>query len=170
MVPNGYFTVDSVSTIVISQDTLEIIYGRYSVDSLYELPSSIIERIGDVFNLIPDLDCSTDNFWTTLRCYTDSVSFNYSTNIVPSCDYTTGLPEIFNSFVNIFPNPASDRLFIRSESEEKKEVRIMNTLGKEVLKFGNNPQQLDIHKLASGIYLIEIKNSKDLFVKKFIKE
>ncbi|MEP7168996.1 MAG: T9SS type A sorting domain-containing protein [Bacteroidota bacterium] len=78
-----------------------------------------------------------------------------------------------NIAINIYPNPAKDELYIKSNSlSGKAEIRITDILGKEILRKQSNLQSsiLNIQSLTAGIYFIEITNGKNIHRKKFIKE
>jgi len=72
-----------------------------------------------------------------------------------------------NSF-SIYPNPTSEKLFIRSNNELKK-VSIYNVLGKEIkIPFTNN--QINVSGLVKGIYLIKIADINNrVELQKFVK-
>ena len=77
---------------------------------------------------------------------------------------------------NLFPNPASSRLFISSESPDFKVyyVKVMNAVGKTILMLPRPQLQggIDISNLSSGVYFVELTDdkSKNVVTKKFIKE
>jgi hypothetical protein len=75
-----------------------------------------------------------------------------------------------NNGISIFPNPASDKIFIKS-SEEITRVKICNVAGKEVFSGDFNDRNVGIRtaNLAPGIYLIELETNKDSYSKKMIR-
>jgi uncharacterized repeat protein (TIGR01451 family) len=75
--------------------------------------------------------------------------------------------------VNIYPNPASDRIFIVLQKECKNtKLEIFNTNGQ--LLMNQNILELktsiDISTLPKGIYFIKLMNEKEVMVEKFVKE
>jgi len=63
---------------------------------------------------------------------------------------------------SISPNPASDRIEIRSKNNPTNDVRVYNILGQEVIHRSFNEQPiatLDISALKSGVYLVRINNT-----------
>ncbi len=70
----------------------------------------------------------------------------------------------------IFPNPANNVINIKSQAQIT-EVSIYALDGKLVLnKQDKNIRQLDISDLKSGIYILSLKDKKEIVVYKFIKE
>ncbi|MEZ4853773.1 S8/S53 family peptidase [Flavobacterium sp.] len=76
--------------------------------------------------------------------------------------------------LTIFPNPATNSIFIQSydESYIGSTIIIYNTLGQNVLqsKLDSKETQLDISKLQSGLYWVEINNLSKKTNLKFIKQ
>lgn len=57
-----------------------------------------------------------------------------------------------NSF-DLYPNPASDKIYLHANSQTDFDISIFNSIGQLILKEKISPdQQLDIKKLPSGIY------------------
>lgn len=102
-----------------------------------------------------------------------------------SCDGTsmnrmarTSVPVSINEYpknlsnVNLFPNPATHKLFLEFESEPAETISIINTLGQIVYTLQNPEQkeEIDITHLKQGFYFIIVqdKNSNRTF--KLMKE
>lgn len=108
-------------------------------------------------------------------------SFNPTAEMVgvpmPGPDYVSIIDLSLNPFIpeqnadeliSIYPNPASDRLFINSELQYER-VEIVDIDGKTVLR-ENEISTLDISHLAPGTYIVKISNrqmsvSKILIIK-----
>jgi hypothetical protein len=78
---------------------------------------------------------------------------------------------------SIYPNPASDRLFINANAVfENANVQLFNTVGQKVLEknlsFNNNNQiELNNLDLQNGLYILKLKtNSGELFESKIVIE
>lgn len=74
--------------------------------------------------------------------------------------------------VFLFPNPASNTLFISSETNEfeNSETEITNCLGQIVLKLPYK-NEIDVSQLSSGCYVLKITTAeKKQFYSKFLKE
>ena len=63
--------------------------------------------------------------------------------------------------MSIFPNPASDLIFIKNENETPiQSIRLINILGQEVLQKSVNENglvELKVNKISEGIYFLEIQ-------------
>jgi len=71
--------------------------------------------------------------------------------------------------VTLFPNPAKDYLTIKSKDTALSDIKIINTLGQEVLYFeGRNTlsRTIDVSNLNSGMYFVILNGNTS---KKFIK-
>ena len=78
-----------------------------------------------------------------------------------------------NFAINLFPNPAGDQLNVWVEGADRKtEIRVYNLMGKLVMQqqSGNTLTQLNISKLAAGIYLLNVNNGMETKAAKFVKQ
>ena len=127
-----------------------------------------------------------DNALVANRCYVKSPFSNEtaiyfggfdpnsytSTNMawVYKKDYqVTAVDEIHaqeNSFI-LYPNPASNQLFIESEILEGSEFIIINMLGKKVAsgRINGQTETVDISSLPPNVYILRIDNEAVKFVK-----
>ncbi len=85
---------------------------------------------------------------------------------------TVGLEENDKPNNKIWPNPASDRLFIKTQ-EKIDCIEICNISG-QVISKSENPDkrpeyELDISKLAKGMYILKLYSAKGLTIEKFVK-
>jgi hypothetical protein len=81
--------------------------------------------------------------------------------------------------ITVYPNPASNNITIESPQEEvgsdsKQEavIEITNIQGQliKTLATSGNKTNIDVSVLPSGVYVIEVRTEKGVFVNKFIKE
>ncbi|MGB0402832.1 MAG: T9SS type A sorting domain-containing protein [Salibacteraceae bacterium] len=72
--------------------------------------------------------------------------------------------------VQIYPNPASTFLNIKSESNLPMEGKLYNSIGKEVLKFSIDSQSstIDVSSFENGIYFLELKIGSEVVRKKIL--
>lgn len=72
---------------------------------------------------------------------------------------------------SVYPNPAYDRLFIRSQGNPALKGTLFSVSGKELITFAGDQAvlELDIRDLDPGLYLIELEWEKETIIKKFIK-
>lgn len=74
--------------------------------------------------------------------------------------------------IKIYPNPATNKIYVNSTEKQDKKMQVFNTIGKCVLQteLNNTVNEIDISSLTKGIYILKIADSKGTFVKKIIKE
>lgn len=98
-----------------------------------------------------------------------SIQFLYQLD----CPGYTGISEISNVNVNLYPNPASTSINIRTDAEMES-VEVIDRMGRLVNTHAakGNRTQIDISSLSSGIYLakINIGDNKASVVRSFIVE
>ena len=77
--------------------------------------------------------------------------------------------DINKTQINIFPNPTSD--FINIKSDEKiKSVKLYNASGSLIKTENNEFSRINISNLPKGNYLISIETDSGIETKKIIKE
>jgi hypothetical protein len=88
-------------------------------------------------------------------------------DIVSDFSLSTNSIEDSNRKVKLFPNPASDFIYL-SNLTETESYTIYNVLGSKVLKGTiSNKEGIDIRNLTNGLYLLNFDNGETL---KFVKE
>jgi hypothetical protein len=68
----------------------------------------------------------------------------------------------------LYPNPASDQLYIRVATKEDYSVSVINVLG-EVVMQESNAKSLPVSELKEGVYTLEITTAEKRSVQKFIR-
>ncbi len=75
---------------------------------------------------------------------------------------------------NIYPNPATDKVFIDLSDQSIDEIKLMDISGKVVKQIVKDADQaiveLDVSTFSKGIYLIEAKNASEQSIQKLIIE
>ncbi len=96
--------------------------------------------------------------------------------VEPSCDFDairkkyTSVPQINSNVVKIYPNPATEKLFIENNLAQSSNYIITNLLGQEMDK-GLLKSEIDISNLLNGVYFIEIVNANNQTqALKFVKQ
>jgi len=91
-------------------------------------------------------------------------------NIFITGDLINGDDELFpTQSAVIYPNPANDFVFIKTQSEAQ--VSIFNINGQQVINtLANSGNRIDISRLTSGIYMIKIEdiNDKSIILQKIM--
>ena len=77
-----------------------------------------------------------------------------------------------NNILDIYPNPAKDYLFVKTDDNKKLNYTISGLSGQiflqgEIDKFNNS---ININKLQQGFYIITLKNSNTIQTFKFFKQ
>ncbi len=68
----------------------------------------------------------------------------------------------------VFPNPASDRLYIRVHTDEAYSLTVINVLGEVVMQAGH-ATYISVSDLKEGVYTLEITSAGKRSVQKFIR-
>lgn len=73
--------------------------------------------------------------------------------------------------INVYPNPGRDQFFIEMPYDQNSTIEIFNVEGQLVYscKLQSTKTEIKIDALTSGLYFIQVKNSKGVSVKKLIK-
>jgi uncharacterized repeat protein (TIGR03803 family) len=183
----GYTTGDSayagnIFSFDINNDSISYLYNfnrtgadepygsllQASNNKLYGMTSQGNYGIGNIFS-----------FDLGVNIYNDIHDFNYSTgsnplgSLIEIISNPSGINQLstINSGVSIFPNPASNRLSIRSGQLMDK-IEIKNILGQTIIEnsfdTGINQKTIDISRLSQGIYFITITSNVQTISLKFI--
>ncbi|WP_228853002.1 T9SS type A sorting domain-containing protein [Aegicerativicinus sediminis] len=90
--------------------------------------------------------------------------------IVFSNDATLSSKDLQLSYIQFYPNPAKERLFIKTE-DALEAVDIFDVTGKNVLTSNHFRDSIDISTLNRGLYLVKITAvNQSIMVKKLIKD
>jgi OmpA-OmpF porin, OOP family len=105
----------------------------------------------------------------------DSTSIQNNYNEIGSQVFS--VPEVGKSAqVNVYPNPASDKLWLDFSGFDKSEqvnIRLMNVCGQSVLTnrltaTGSAMVQLELPELSNGIYILKVESAKNVFSTKVL--
>lgn len=92
---------------------------------------------------------------------------------VPVIAYVlTGINEFATNGIEIYPNPASDNFVVIASAAKQSVISIYNPEGQLLLQqtLMQPKTQIDISKLARGMYFIKVENDTGAMMKKFTKE
>tara|TARA_B110000305_G_C19382882_1_gene610585 strand:- start:1228 stop:1578 length:351 start_codon:yes stop_codon:yes gene_type:complete len=94
-----------------------------------------------------------------------------NTGLNPSCATTSiGIELNGPDIINIYPNPANDKIYISNLTEENTSIKIYDIKG--TLVFENrisNKKYLNVSSLAKGIYQIKFEGKEVNETRKLIK-
>ena len=90
-----------------------------------------------------------------IRQSADPVLLSYVYNSC-SIGVITGTSELDNALVNVYPNPATNSLFIQSEKLSVSQIQLIDLTGK-VLLADQNVNTLDCSSVSSGYYMVRFQ-------------
>lgn len=123
-----------------------------------------------------------DNYFTLMPGESKKINIEFASNLVGDADFQVVLKRygnynsspdtaddiIFSEIqdVEVFPNPASETIFIRSSS--MKDCKIFDIFGKLIYK-GSGSAQIDVSGFANGLYVLKINQGDRIRTVKFVK-
>jgi hypothetical protein len=145
-----------------------IIYAQSAIGSMDNRASSICnDSIGNVYLtggfsgafMIFGNDTIHNNGTGTS---TDIFIAKIDTNFI-----STGINEQLRSEqVKVFPNPATDKLYVNIASNAKAEISLLDVCGREIKR--TQQKEIDVKDLNEGIYFVQIKTAEGTAVKKIV--
>ena len=108
--------------------------------------------------------------WTFggVECTIGSITTQTSSCPYPFCATSNTENNLRDIFLNIYPNPSHDIIYLNSEILVDN-IRVIDALGKEVNGYSFNNKILNVSALSSGVYFIQIEFNDVLFSQKFFK-
>lgn len=98
-----------------------------------------------------------------------NVAVNSSLEITEG-SFSTGVVDAAKGEFNLFPNPAQDILYVRSDNDLANEpVNVFDIAGQRVLTGTLRNDQLDITELKSGVYMLRLQVGGRQLQQKFVK-
>lgn len=170
--PWEYMIMDSVSTVDIDGNLRNKYWFKYPNNQAYV--ETWTEGIGSSRGLfqIGAEGYDGGTFW--LSCLHNNGQLIYMNPAIVDCYmFGTGMKEVNEEAykLTVFPNPASDFITISlSENLRLKEIIIYNYLGQKVFSTKHVINTVDVSRLKTGIYLIEVVTKEWSGMSKFIKE
>jgi len=77
-----------------------------------------------------------------------------------------GINDFKESNIIVFPNPASDKIYIALASNIKTEILLLDVYGKKVKS--TQQKEMDVRDLQEGIYFVQVKTANGIIVKKMV--
>ncbi len=166
----------SEENIDIAADSKYKLEGNYDTSSLmssFAHPFKDKSGLDYIFEDFPFVNkiLSTNQYWfdTATNSYKDSsrTTYNYNSAITLSTEKL----EIANVVITVFPNPTTSTVNLAiSNAVTIDKVVVVDVTGKIVLQQNQNTTQVNVEKLAAGLYIIEAFSGKEKFTSKFVKQ
>jgi hypothetical protein len=103
------------------------------------------------------------------RAYATTANGTAYGNILTFTAATTGLDNIVANQLQIFPNPVSNDLFIKSESPIEK-VEIYSAMGNLMIAQSSFTEKIEMQTLLSGVYFVKIHTGNKIITRKIVKK
>jgi hypothetical protein len=79
--------------------------------------------------------------------------------------------EVENNFINVYPNPAHDKLYVKLPIPQTGSFyKVTDLFGRTILNGKLRANYIDIKTFSDGVYILEIRNSGETYRKKFVKQ
>jgi hypothetical protein len=101
-----------------------------------------------------------------------TITFDMNVNSVDmqvTVDLATGMIEISENAIFVYPNPANNSLFANGFNESTK-ISIYDSSGRVLINKQIFSNQIDISSFQQGIYTIKIENADGMVTRKFVKQ
>lgn len=99
--------------------------------------------------------------------YTDGNGCTNDATQIAVVDACAALDELSDEVFVLYPNPASDEVFITSQTEIET-IIVIDLHGKEQARFGNQPTTFSVEGLPKGLYLIRIETASFTATKRLV--
>ncbi|HNW89415.1 MAG TPA: FISUMP domain-containing protein [Bacteroidales bacterium] len=133
------------------------VYGVWWTSTTYSATSAWSTGVDNIHSYI-------------LRSHVDKV-LGYSVRCI--CDFQADIEDVnFNDKFQIYPNPATDRVYIDcAERTGIKKMKVFNVIGECILlnDLADGTNMIDISSLTSGVYLIQLIGVNGTLQQKLIK-
>ena len=103
-------------------------------------------------------------------CYNNQLVYNGGDLEFNYCSFNIGINETEINSTKIYPNPASDYIYIEN-IKEKARIEIYNMSGIiQLTADANGDSNINIRNLPDGLYLIKIQTDSNIAIKKLLKQ
>lgn len=155
------FTANVASTSAGGQFTIKFKNGTTKVFTLAATGgNATFKPLTTNFNLLAGEQTMRINITQTPNFYIDFINFSF----------VTAVNDLVPDDLSVYPNPASDRLFI-SGLDKPATVKIYTTNGILVVSevLNKNVNEIPISKLEDGVYIVKITSENKNWMKKILK-
>jgi len=91
-----------------------------------------------------------------------------STTLTVTFEKPTGIEDILAGKLVIYPNPAKDEVFIKSELPNRK-IEILDLTGRIVMFLQNGASTINVSALPQGVYMLKVYTDSGVVIAKMVK-
>ena len=119
--------------------------------------------------IINPFPCSVNS--SSSKKYAGTSNYESTKSNIVSSEELTSLALIEKSNFEIYPNPATNALYVKTNGGNEIKISILSTDGKVIKsnRYENENIEIDISDLNTGIYILRFENQDNLISKKFVK-
>jgi uncharacterized protein (TIGR02145 family) len=111
------------------------------------------------------------NIDSKLFCHYHNTNAAYSVRCIKDAQSPTTTPRIYYSYINLYPNPAKDFIYIDAKDIKIDFISIYSLQGmKQECKFDKDNNKIMTTYLDKGMYLLRSYNKNSVFINKIIIE
>ena len=161
--------LDSIEYKLINNENRKHFY--FSYPSYQSLTEFWIEGIGSNRGIFTSGTATVDGggFW--LLCMKENGDLIYMNPNYNNCFLITEIQETNNSIIEVYPNPAQNKIKVKNTENIKIESSsIVDLKGQKLLEFKKNKTELDLSVISTGIYLLKVTHEKGEIIRKIMIE
>jgi len=128
-----------------------------------------IATVTEPFFTDEGLDTLKGYTWKVIAVCPEMDAIEVAQNLPPCKEPQESVKNITKNAFAIVPNPAKDKIEIKTENEFNK-VEIVNFLGQTVLTHNTKITTIDVSNLNAGVYFVRIISNTGASVQKFVKQ
>ena len=98
-----------------------------------------------------------------------SITVTQNITLTAIFESSSGIENIKDNQISIYPNPAKDELFIQSELQIKK-VELYSITGALLLSENNFNEKISVYGFPQGVYMVKVYTDEGMVVSKVVKE
>lgn len=165
-----YFGREKIYSYTVDSVYFESGEKTISFKPLFSKPVRFIEGLGP-FNMFYNLNVSFPEY-AQIRCKKKDNNLVFMNSDYGNClDTITGVDNIPNERIKIYPNPSNEYINISTNSTECGTFELFNNLGNLVLsKSILGDEQIFIGNLPKGVYLVKFQKHNKHFTSKLTKQ
>ena len=164
---------DDVAEITTNEGTLQFSAEVLPTDATDKSVNwSIIESTGTATINSSGLVTATGNGAVTVKATANDGSEIYGEMTISISNQSTGINDLNSAKLNVYPNPATDFLYLEFVQTDNFILEVIDMTGKVVIsdKVYEKKERIDISELNDGLYFIKVTNQSESFVSRFIKK